>query len=95
MTEPETLPHYVDSNRLERFVNYEVVGKTALRVQRWRDQWKLKRRQPRPDSPLNPPLQCVAYMKEIMSRKICSVLPTPHHGRIAKNLMLRMLRIIG
>ncbi|MDH3817813.1 MAG: 2-hydroxyacyl-CoA dehydratase, partial [Myxococcales bacterium] len=68
MTHSEALPHYVDSNRFEHFVNYEVVGKTALRVQRWRDEWKIARRRPRPDSPLNPPLRCVAHMKEIMSR---------------------------
>ena len=68
MTRSEALPHYVESNRLEHFVNYEVVGKTALRVQRWRDQWKIARRRPRPDSPLNPPLRCVVHMKEIMSR---------------------------
>lgn len=68
MSDPASLPHYVDSTPLQRFVNYEVVGKTALRVQRWRDQWKLKRRRPRPDSPLNPPLRSVVYMKEIMSR---------------------------
>lgn len=68
MTAREPLSHYVDSSRIEHFVNYELIGKTALRVQRWRDQWKLARRQPRPDSPLNPPLRCVSYMKEIMSR---------------------------
>ncbi len=68
MTMSEALPHYVESNRLEHFVNYEILGKTALRVQRWRDQWKFARRRPRPDSPLNPPLRSVVHMKEIMSR---------------------------
>jgi bcr-type benzoyl-CoA reductase subunit B len=40
----------------------------ALRVQRWRDQRKLAGLRPRPDSSLNPPLRCVAFMKEMMSR---------------------------
>jgi bcr-type benzoyl-CoA reductase subunit B len=68
MTETTPLSHYVRSSRLDYQLRYELLGKALLRVQRWRDQRALAGLRPREDSVLSPPLRCVAYMKEMMSR---------------------------
>jgi bcr-type benzoyl-CoA reductase subunit B len=68
MMQTTPLPHYVRSSRLDYGLRYQLLGKAWLRIQRWRDQRKLAGLRPREDSVLNPPLRCVAHMKEMMSR---------------------------
>lgn len=48
-------------------VAYDVVGRTALRVQRLRDERATRSAPPRPDSPMGPPLASMAGVKELMS----------------------------
>ncbi len=56
------------SATLSYLLNYELLGKGVLRVQRWRDERKLRAHHGKPDDPLNPPLVRTARMKELMSR---------------------------
>ena len=49
-------------------LNYEILGKLALRYQRFKDERKLRSIRPRADKPVNPPLVSTARMKELMSR---------------------------
>ena len=60
--------HFPTSSRLTHLVQYEVLGRAALRLQRWNDARKLHAFRPQADDPLSPPLQCVVRMKELMSR---------------------------
>lgn len=60
--------HFPNANRLSYLLQYELLGKAVLRFERWRDERKIRALQPSADSPLNPPLRCVARMKELMSR---------------------------
>lgn len=62
------LPHFAPSNRLSYLLQYELIGRTVLRVQRWNDARKLAAYRPKADDPLTPPLRCVTRMKELMSR---------------------------
>ncbi len=61
-------PAFTPSNRLAHFFGYEVFGKPALRIQRWRDERAIRRHRPKPTDVLAPPLVCVAQMKELMTR---------------------------
>ena len=54
--------------RLSYLLGYELLGKPALRFQRWRDERNLRAFKSKPEDPLTPPLQQTARMKELMSR---------------------------
>jgi benzoyl-CoA reductase/2-hydroxyglutaryl-CoA dehydratase subunit BcrC/BadD/HgdB len=60
--------NFPSSNRLSHLLQYELLGKAVLRFERWRDERKIRSLRPRDDNPLNPPLVCVARMKELMAR---------------------------
>ncbi len=60
--------HFRDSNRLAHLFQYQLLGKAALRFERWRDERKIRAFRSSDDNPLNPPLSSVVRMKELMSR---------------------------
>lgn len=57
-----------ESTYLKHLFGYEILGKPALRFQRWRDERAIRAYNPKPTDVLSPPLVCVAQMKELMTR---------------------------
>jgi len=52
----------------DHLIRYRLVGKTGLRLQRWRGEWQASHTRPDPAKALHPPLRSTLRMREMMSR---------------------------